>query len=281
LRLRHQLRHLKQHLKDSAAPMKIVTWNINGVRARIENLCTWLKESDPDIVCLQEIKSQDESFPRADIEALGYHVETHGQKGFNGVAILSKTTPDEVNRGLPGDDTDEQARFMEAVFTVGNGVIRVCSIYLPNGNPSDDPVKYPYKLKWMARLEAFAQQRLALEEPLVLAGDYNVIPEPHDCYDPAAWANDALFLPQTRAAFRRLENLGLTEALRASTDAVPAYTFWDYQAGAWQKNNGIRIDHLLLSPEAANRLQSVAVEDHVRAWEKPSDHVPVASYFSF
>jgi exodeoxyribonuclease III len=281
LRLRHQLRHLKQHLKDSAAPMKIVTWNINGVRARIENLCTWLKESDPDIVCLQEIKSQDESFPRADIEALGYHVETHGQKGFNGVAILSKTTPDEVNRGLPGDDTDEQARFMEAVFTVGNGVIRVCSIYLPNGNPSDDPVKYPYKLKWMARLEAFAQQRLALEEPLVLAGDYNVIPEPHDCYDPAAWANDALFLPQTRAAFRRLENLGLTEALRASTDAVPAYTFWDYQAGAWQKNNGIRIDHLLLSPEAANRLQSVAVEDHVRAWEKPSDHVPVAGYFSF
>jgi exodeoxyribonuclease III len=261
--------------------MKIVTWNINGVRARIENLCAWLKESDPDIVCLQEIKSQDESFPRGEIEALGYHVETHGQKGFNGVAILSKVSPDEVTRGLPGDEADEQARFMEAVFSTDKGAIRVCCLYLPNGNPPDDPVKYPYKLSWIARLEAFAKERLALEEPLILAGDYNVIPEPHDCYDPAAWAGDALFLPQTRQAFRRLENLGLTDALRASTDAVPVYTFWDYQAGAWQKNNGIRIDHLMLSPEAANRLRSVDVEKHVRAWEKPSDHVPVAGYFDF
>ena len=261
--------------------MKIVTWNINGVRARIENLCAWLKESDPDIVCLQEIKSQDESFPRLEVEALGYHVETHGQKGFNGVAILSKISPDEVNRGLPGDSEDEQARFMEAVFSVEGGVLRVCTIYLPNGNPADDPVKYPYKLKWMARLERFAAERLALEEPLILAGDYNVIPEPHDCHDPAVWAGDALFLPQTRQAFRRIESLGFTDALRATTDGTPVYTFWDYQAGAWQKNNGIRIDHLMLSPEAANRLQSVAVEKHVRAWEKPSDHVPVAGYFRF
>ena len=261
--------------------MKIVTWNINGVRARIENLCVWLKESDPDIVCLQEIKSVDENFPRLEIEALGYHVETHGQKGFNGVAILSKVSPDEVTRGLPGDETDEQARFMEAVFSTEKGALRVCSIYLPNGNPPDDPVKYPYKLAWMARLEEFAKSRLALEEPLVLAGDYNVIPEPHDCYDPAAWAGDALFLPKTRHAFRRIENLGFTDALRASSDGVPVYTFWDYQAGAWQKNNGIRIDHLMLSPEAANRLKSVAVEKHVRAWEKPSDHVPVAGYFDF
>ncbi len=261
--------------------MKIVTWNINGVRARIENLCAWLKESDPDIVCLQEIKSIDENFPRLEIEALGYHVETHGQKGFNGVAILSKVSPDEVTRGLPGDDADEQSRFMEAVFSIEKGALRVCSIYLPNGNPPDDPVKYPYKLAWMARLEAFAKSRLALEEPLVLAGDYNVIPEPHDCYDPTAWAGDALFLPQTRQAFRRIENLGFTDAMRASSDGVPVYTFWDYQAGAWQKNNGIRIDHLMLSPEAANRLKSVAVEKHVRAWEKPSDHVPVAGYFDF
>ncbi len=261
--------------------MKIVTWNINGVRARIENLCAWLKESDPDIVCLQEIKSVDENFPRLEIEALGYHVETHGQKGFNGVAILSKVSPDEVTRGLPGDDADEQARFMEVVFSTEKGALRVCSIYLPNGNPPDDPVKYPYKLAWMARLEAFAKSRLALEEPLVLAGDYNVIPEPHDCYDPAAWAGDALFLPKTRQAFRRIENLGFSDALRASSDGVPVYTFWDYQAGAWQKNNGIRIDHLMLSPEAANRLKSVAVEKHVRAWEKPSDHVPVAGYFDF
>jgi exodeoxyribonuclease-3 len=261
--------------------MKIATWNINGVKARIENLCQWLKDSDPDIACLQEIKSVDEGFPRAEIEALGYHVETHGQKGFNGVALLSKVKPDEVNRGLPGDDTDEQARFIEGVFSVDGGVIRVCSLYLPNGNPSDDPVKYPYKLAWMARLEAFARDRMALEEPLILAGDYNVIPEPHDAKDPSQWVNDALFLPQTRAAFRRLENLGFVDAVRATTDETPLFSFWDYQAGAWQKNNGIRIDHLMLSPEATDRLRSAEIEKHVRAWEKPSDHVPVAGYFNF
>ena len=261
--------------------MKIATWNINGVKARIDNLCQWLKDSAPDIVCLQEIKSVDETFPRADIEALGYHVETHGQKGFNGVALLSKVSPDEVTRGLPGDDSDEQARFIEGVYSVKGGAIRVCCLYLPNGNPPDDPVKYPYKLAWMERLRAFAEDRLALEEPLVLAGDYNVIPEPHDCHDPLVWAGDALFLPQTREAFRRLENLGLVEAVRATSDAVKLYTFWDYQAGAWQKNNGIRIDHLLLSPEAADRLRSTSIERHVRAWEKPSDHVPVVAHFDF
>ena len=255
--------------------MKIATWNINGVKARIDNLQSWLKESDPDIACLQEIKSVDDGFPRLEIEALGYHVETHGQKGFNGVAILSKQSPDEVNRGLPGDNEDEQARFIEAVFSVDGGSLRVASIYLPNGNPVDTP-KYPYKLSWMARLEAFAAERLALEEPLVLAGDYNVIPEPVDCHDPKVWEGDALFLPQTREAFRRLENLGFTDAVRAVNDQPETYTFWDYQAGAWQKNNGIRIDHLMLSPEAADRLQSATVEKHVRGWERPSDHVPVA-----
>jgi exodeoxyribonuclease-3 len=261
--------------------MKIATWNINGVRARIANLVAWLKESSPDIVCLQEIKCQDDAFPRAEIEAAGYHAETHGQKGFNGVAILSRVKPDEVMRGLPGDETDEHSRFIEAVFSVEGGVIRVASIYLPNGNPSDDPVKYPYKLSWMARLENYARERLELEEPLILAGDYNVIPEPHDCWDPKVWANDALFLPATRQAFRRIENLGLTDAVRATTDGAPVYTFWDYQAGAWQKNWGIRIDHLMLSPEAADRLSSTSIEKHVRAWEKPSDHVPVAGYFTF
>jgi exodeoxyribonuclease-3 len=261
--------------------MKIATWNINGVRARIENLIAWLKESDPDVVCLQEIKCQDEAFPRLEVETLGYHVETHGQKGFNGVAILSKLKPDEVMRRLPGDDLDEHARFMEAVFSVEGGVVRVASIYLPNGNPADDPIKYPYKLNWMARLETYARERLALEEPLILAGDYNVIPEPHDCWDPKVWESDALFLPTTRQAFRRLENLGLTDAVRASTDGVPTYTFWDYQAGAWQKNFGIRIDHLMLSPEASDRLASTTIEKYVRSWEKPSDHVPVAGYFNF
>jgi exodeoxyribonuclease-3 len=255
--------------------MKIVTWNINGVKARIEVLTTWLQESDPDIVCLQEIKSVDESFPRFELEALGYHVETHGQKGFNGVAILSKKTPDEVTRGLPGDDADEQARFIEAVFSTEKGAVRVASLYLPNGNPIDTE-KFPYKLGWMARLERWAEDRLALEEPLILAGDYNVIPEAIDAKIPEAWVNDALFQPETRRAFRRLENLGFTDAVRSVTEDGSTYTFWDYQAGAWQKNNGIRIDHLMLSPEAANLLESASIEKHVRAWEKPSDHVPVA-----
>ncbi|MBB5701600.1 exodeoxyribonuclease-3 [Ochrobactrum daejeonense] len=254
--------------------MKIATWNINGVKARIDNLQHWLKESSPDIACLQEIKSVDEQFPRLEIEALGYHVETHGQKGFNGVALLSKKSPDEVNRGLPGDDGDEQARFIEGVYSTGKGVIRVASLYLPNGNPIDTE-KFPYKLSWMQRLEQWAKERLALEEPLVLAGDYNVIPEPVDARNPGAWLNDALFQPQSRQALRRLENLGFTDAIRASSDEDDIYSFWDYQAGAWQKNNGIRIDHLMLSPEAANHLVASDVEKHVRAWEKPSDHVPV------
>jgi exodeoxyribonuclease-3 len=261
--------------------MKIATWNINGVKARIDTLRQWLSDSSPDIVCLQEIKSVDEGFPRLEIEALGYNVETHGQKGFNGVAILSRLKPEDVMRGLPGDETDEQSRYIEAVFSIPSGVLRVASIYLPNGNPSDDPVKYPYKLAWMDRLARHAQARLLLEEPLVLAGDYNVIPEPHDCFDPALWVNDALFLPQTRAAFRRLENLGFTDAVRATSDQTKLYTFWDYQAGAWQKNNGIRIDHLMLSPEAADRLVATSIEKQVRAWEKPSDHVPVVGTFDF
>ncbi|MEO3998960.1 exodeoxyribonuclease III [Mesorhizobium sp. CAU 1732] len=260
--------------------MKIATWNINGVKARIENLVHWLKESQPDIACLQEIKSVDEGFPRLEIEALGYHVETHGQKGFNGVAILSKQKPDEINRGLPGDDEDEQARFIEGVFSTGTGVIRVVSLYLPNGNPVDEDRKFGYKLRWMARLERWAAERLALEEPLVLAGDYNVIPEAIDARHPEQWINDALFVPETRQAFRRLENLGLTDAIRATTDAGDTFTFWDYQAGAWQKNNGIRIDHLMLSPEAAGKLTSASIEKHVRAWEKPSDHVPTIAVLS-
>lgn len=253
--------------------MKIATWNINGIKARIENLLHWLETSEPDIACLQEIKSVDENFPRLEIEALGYHVETHGQKSFNGVALLSKTNPEEVNCGLPGDDSDEQARFIEGIFSADGRIVRVVSLYLPNGNPVDSE-KYPYKLAWMKRLEDWARDRLALEEPFVLAGDYNVIPEPRDCHDPAAWAGDALFRPETHEAFRRLQNLGLTDAYRAVTDGVE-YSFWDYQAGAWPKNHGIRIDHLMLSPEAADLLRGAKIEKDTRAWEKPSDHVPV------
>jgi exodeoxyribonuclease III len=254
--------------------LSIATFNVNSVRQRIEHLLGWLRETNVDIACLQEIKCLDEAFPRAEIEALGYNVETHGQKTFNGVAILSKLPFDEVIRGLPGDPQDAQARYIEGVFSVGGRAIRVASIYLPNGNPAPGE-KYDYKLAWMARLRAHAEDLLALEEPLALAGDYNVIPEPRDVHDPALWAQDALFLPETRAAFRSILHLGFTEAVRATTDEGKLYTFWDYQAGAWQRNNGIRIDHLLLSPEAARVLKSATIDKEMRAAEKPSDHVPV------
>ena len=254
--------------------MRIATWNVNSIKTRIDNTVAWLTERAPDIVCLQEIKCVDEAFPREPFEALGYNVAVHGQKTYNGVAILSKLPFDEVTPRLPGDDGDEQARFLEAVVSTREGVVRVASIYLPNGNPPDTE-KYPYKLGWMDRLRTYAHARLALEEPFVLAGDYNAIPTEADVHDPALWAGDALFLPRTREKFRALLHLGLTDAIRATTDAAGLYTFWDYQAGAWQKNNGIRIDHLLLSPQAADRLRGAGIDKHVRGWERPSDHVPV------
>ncbi len=255
-------------------PMRIATWNVNSIKQRVENLSAWLRERQPDIVCLQETKTQDDSFPREPFEALGYNVAIHGQKTFNGVAILSKMPFDEVTPRLPGDPDDDHARFLEAVVSTPSGALRVASIYLPNGNPPNTD-KYPYKLKWMKRLSDYARERLGFEEALVLAGDYNVIPAEQDVLNPELWVNDALFLPQTRASFRALVNLGLTDAIRATTDAGGIYSFWDYQAGAWQKNNGIRIDHLLLSPQAADRLVTAGIDKHVRAWEKPSDHVPV------
>ena len=256
--------------------MKIATWNVNGIKARIDAAQTWLKAASPDIALLQETKCVDDAFPRLEFEAMGYNIATHGQKGFNGVALLSKLPFDEVNRGLPGDDEDDQSRFIEGVFSTDGGVLRVVSLYLPNGNPVSEDRKFGYKLRWMARLERWAAERLRLEEPLVLAGDYNVIPEKEDARRWQDWVNDALFQPESRQAFRRLLSLGFTESIRSVTDAPDVYTFWDYQAGAWQKNNGIRIDHLLLSPEAANALRAASVEKHVRSWEKPSDHVPVA-----
>jgi exodeoxyribonuclease-3 len=254
--------------------MRIATWNVNSIRQRLENMLAWLKERAPDIVCLQEIKCVDEAFPREAFESLGYNVAVHGQKAFNGVALLSKLPFDEVAPGLIGDKDDVQARFLEAIVSTKAGALRVVSLYLPNGNPPHTE-KYPYKLKWMDRLIAFAHERLKLEEPLVLAGDYNVIPAAADARRPEAWVNDALFLPQTRERFRALLNLGFTDALRASSDASGLYTFWDYQAGSWQKDDGIRIDHLLLSPKAADRLTGAGIDRHVRSWDKPSDHVPV------
>lgn len=254
--------------------MRIATWNVNSIRQRLDHLTAWLAERKPDIVCLQETKCVDDAFPRQAFEPLGYNLAVHGQKTFNGVAILSRFKFDEVTLGLPGDDTDDHARFIEATVSTRSGALRVASIYLPNGNPPNTD-KYSYKLKWMERLSHYAHERLQLEEPLILAGDYNVIPTPSDVHNPAAWANDALFLPQTREKFQALANLGLTDALRATSDEKGLYTFWDYQAGAWQKNWGIRIDHMMLSPQAADRLTGAGIDKHVRSWEKPSDHVPV------
>lgn len=254
--------------------MRIATWNINGVKARIHNLLAWLEKEAPDVVCLQEIKSEDATFPRLEIEALGYHVETHGQKGFNGVALLSKLPIEDVRRGLAGDDEDLQARYIEGVVSTGQHAVRIGDLYLPNGNPVDSE-KFPYKLAWMTRLEAHARDRLALEEPFVLAGDYNVIPRPEDVHDPEAWRGDALFRPESRGAFRALKALGMADAIEITAPEPGAYTFWDYQAGAWQKNNGIRIDHLLLSPEATDLMVAAGIDKATRSWEKPSDHVPV------
>jgi len=222
---------------------------------------------------VQEIKSVDAAFPRELFEDLGYRVETHGQKSFNGVAILSRLALEDVVRGVPGDDSDAQARWIEATV-IGRRAVRVAALYAPNGNPAPGP-KYDYKLAWMARLRARAQALLATEEPVVLAGDYNVIPQPIDAARPAAWVEDALYLPASRAAWQRLLNLGYSDAFRLRQPGPGHYSFWDYQAGAWPRNDGIRIDHLLLSPQAADLLCDAGIDKDVRAGDKPSDHVPV------
>jgi exodeoxyribonuclease-3 len=253
--------------------MRIATWNINSVRLRTELLISYLRDVQPDVLCLQEIKCVDEAFPWLEIEAAGYNVAVHGQKSYNGVALLSKR-PMEFSPRLDGDDADEQARYIEAVIPHEGRVARVGCLYLPNGNPTGTE-KYAYKLAWMDRLIAHARKMLAQEEIFVLAGDYNVIPDARDVYDPVNWANDALFVLPTREKFRELLGLGFTDALRATTDAAQNYTFFDYQAGCWPKKHGLRIDHLLLSPQAADLLLSVAIDREMRAKEKPSDHVPI------
>ncbi len=260
--------------------MKIATFNINGVKARIEALTAWLDATQPDVAVLQEIKSVDEGFPREIFEDMGYNVETHGQKGFNGVAILSKFPLEDVTRGLPGGAgtgregaDDEEARYIEATV-VGLKAVRICGLYLPNGNPAPGP-KFDYKLRWMARLRDRAAELLAHEETALLCGDYNIIPQSEDAARPDAWRDDALFRPDSRAAFQQIVNLGYTEAFRARTAGAGHYSFWDYQAGAWEKNNGIRIDHFLLTPQCADLLNDCWIEKDLRARDKPSDHVPV------
>ena len=254
--------------------MKIATFNINGVKARMGALTDWLTESQPDVALLQEIKSVDEAFPREHFESLVYTVETHGQKGFNGVAIFSRFPLEDVSRGLPGDTDDEQARWIEATVVGEREAVRLCGLYLPNGNPAPGP-KYDYKLSWMARLEARMKALLEDELCAVVAGDYNIIPQDEDAARPEAWQEDALARPESRAAYRRLLNLGMTEAFRSRNAAPGHYSFWDYQAGAWDRNDGIRIDHHLLTPQAADRLTDCWIESDVRGREKPSDHVPV------
>jgi len=254
--------------------MKIASFNINGIKARLPALLDWLREADPDVAMLQEIKSVDELFPRDEIESLGYEIHTHGMKGFNGVAMLSKFPLEDVMRGLPGDDEDIQTRYIEATVIGEKGAVRLCNLYLPNGNPVPGP-KYDYKLAWMERLHARAVELMAVEEPFLMAGDYNIIPQAEDCWDTKPWENDAAYLPESRAAYRRILNLGFTDAFRARNQGAMNYTFWDYQAGAWNKNNGIRIDHFLLSPSCADMLVDCQADRDCRAKDKPSDHIPV------
>ena len=258
--------------------MRIASFNINGVKARLPRLIEWLEERRPTVACLQEVKSVDDAFPAEPIEELGYNIAVHGQKGFNGVALLSKLPLEDVQRGLPGADDDEQARFITGLVATEGGVVRIASAYMPNGNPIGTD-KFAYKLAWLKRMEDWARAELAHEEPLVIAGDFNIIPERIDATFPEKWTNDALFRPESLQRFRTLVNLGLTDAVHAVT-VEPSYTFWDFKTFGWERKEGIRIDHLLLSPQLADRLEGVRVHAEVRGGERPSDHVPVEGTFA-
>lgn len=257
--------------------MKIASWNVNSIKIRLEHVKRFLSEQSPDVLLLQELKGLD--FPTTKVEELGYHSHAVTQKAYNGVAILSKHPITPVLDHLPQNDNEdnnnEQARYLEATI---NG-LRIINIYLPNGNPAPGS-KYDYKLEWMERLYARLKHLRGEDIPFLIGGDFNVIPEDKDCYDPKLWKNDALALPQTRAAFRALLHLGLYDALRINTKepathTISHYTFWDYQAGAWQKNHGLRIDHFLLSPHIADIMQTCTIDKTPRSWERPSDHTPI------
>jgi len=254
--------------------IRVAAWNVNSIRSRIAHLTTWLRAGKPDVVLLQELKVPSDGFPRIEVEDLGYNLAIVGQKTYNGVAILSRHKMSIEAVRLPGDEGDEHARYVEALVETGGKVLRVASIYLPNGNPVES-AKYPYKLAWLDRLHDHARNLLAFEEPLVLGGDYNVAPSDEDVYDPLGWKDDALCRPETRAKYRRLLNLGLVDAYRALNLEPRRYTFWDYQAGCWQNDQGLRIDHLLLSPQAADRLAGSNIDKEPRGLDKPSDHTPI------
>lgn len=251
--------------------MKIATYNVNGVNGRLPVLIRWLEESKPDVVCLQELKAPQDNFPIIPVQAAGYHALWHGQKSWNGVAILARNTePVEIGRTLPGDPEDVQSRYIEAVV----GDITVGCLYLPNGNPVDTP-KFEYKLKWFERLRLHSADLIASGKPVLLTGDFNVMPSEIDVYKPERWVNDALFRPETRAAFRSLLEQGWTDAIRKLYPDQVIYTFWDYFRNSYERNAGLRIDHFLLSPSLLPRLVSAGVDHHVRGWEKSSDHAPV------
>jgi len=251
--------------------VRIASFNINGIKARLPRLIEWLEETRPQVACLQEIKCQDDTFPAAEFEKIGYQAIWHGQKGFNGVAILADgAPPQEALRGLPGDDDDVQARYLEADV----GGVRIVNLYLPNGNPQPGP-KFDYKLGWMRRLHARMGDLLASEVPTVVVGDFNVIPEDRDTFSVRAMESDALMQPASRDAYARILHDGWTDAIATLNPQGGVWTFWDYQAGAWQRDLGFRIDHLLLSPECADRLVAAGVDKDYRGREKASDHAPV------
>lgn len=252
--------------------MKIATYNVNGVNGRLPVLLRWLGEAQPDIVCLQELKAPQEKFPEADINTAGYQAIWHGQKQWNGVAILVKDGMkiEEVGRALPGDPDDVQSRYLEAMV---EGIL-ICCLYLPNGNPAPGP-KFDYKLKWFQRLTDRAQALLDFKIPVILLGDFNVMPTEKDVYKPERWVNDALFRPETREAFHNLVAQGWTDAIRKLYPDETIYTFWDYFRKAYDRNAGLRIDHFLLSPQLVKKLKHAEVDRHVRGWEKTSDHAPV------
>jgi exodeoxyribonuclease-3 len=259
--------------------MRIATFNVNSIKAHITNITAWLKAANPDVVLMQEIKCTDDGFPRLEIEDLGYNVAAVGQKTYNGVAIISKHPLTVEQKALPGHPGNDQARYIEGLIEApsssgGRAIVRAASIYLPNGNPSGSE-KFTYKLAWMDRLRAHAAELLKLEEILVLGGDYNVAPSDDDVYDPVGWRDDALCRPESRSALRSIINLGYTDAIRVLHNQPHLYTFWDYQAGRWQRDEGLRIDHLLLSPQAADRLSESGVDRGPRGKDKPSDHTPV------
>jgi exodeoxyribonuclease III len=250
--------------------LKIATFNVNGVNGRLEVLLRWLAEAEPDIVCVQELKAPDERFPAPAIRKAGYRAIWHGQKSWNGVAILARhAAPIETRRGLPGDPDDTHSRYIEAAI---NGILIGC-LYLPNGNPAPGP-KFDYKLRWFERLSAYAAELISTGMPVVLAGDFNVMPTDLDVYKPERWVDDALFRPEVREAFNRLIAQGWTDALRALHPGERIYTFWDYFRNAWNRNAGLRIDHLLLTPSVTGRLVAAGVDRDVRGWEKASDHAP-------